>query len=280
MDLRRADLHTHTCFSDGKLTPTQLVQKAVEFGIKALAVTDHDTLGGLHEARAEGEKSDIEIVSGVELSVHVGETEVHMLGYFFDHEDAALTEFLDAYRGRRIDRGIKMVERLNALGLPLDFEAVEREAGDGVIGRPHIARAMEAAGLVEHYGDAFQLYLADKGPACVAKHEFPAAEALQLLHEAGGIGVLAHPGHWTADADLMYLIRVGLDGIESLHPAHDEMLVRYYRQVARDFLLIETGGSDYHGFREQDELNFGHYSVPFDLLELARQRASTRLVIA
>jgi len=255
------------------LTPMALVKKAREYGLKALAVTDHDCLEGLAEAKAEGARIGIDVISGVELSINVGEVEVHLLGYFFDAENPGLNAYLGEYKYLRLERGQAIVSRLNDLGLSLSFDDVLSTAGHGVIGRPHVARALVSAGLVSNYVEAFEHYLSDQGPAFVPKAVFPAEDALMLLHEAGGVGVLAHPGHWTADAVLMRLIRAGLDGIETIHPSHDEMITRYYRQVARDFLLIETGGSDYHGFREKDDANFGHFSIPFRQLDRARRRA-------
>ncbi len=273
MDLRRADMHTHTHCSDGELAPAALVRKARAYGLSALAVTDHDTIEGLAEAVAAGGEYGVEVVPGVELSVTVGDREVHLLGYFFDPAHEGLGDYLTAYRERRWERGLGMVERLRTLGVPLRFEAVLEQAGDGVLGRPHVARALHAEGHVETYVEAFDRYLADGGPAFVPKEPFPAERALDLLHEAGGIGVIAHPGHWTPTDVLMTLIRAGLDGIETTHPSHDAMLTDYYRQITRDYLLIETGGSDYHGFREQDEENFGHVSIPYPRFDRARRRA-------
>lgn len=274
MDLRRADLHTHTFHSDGRLSPTELVRSARERGLQGLAITDHDTVDGVAEGMAAGRRWGVEVVSGVELSVTVGETEVHLLGYFFDLEHEALRRHLDAFREARLERARQMVEKLQALGLPLTFEAVLAQADGGAVGRPHVALALVAAGLVETYQDAFELYLRDHAPAFVAKPLFPAEDALAMLHDAGGIGVLAHPGHWTSDTVLMQLIRAGMDGLEVIHPSHDFMLTRYYRSVARDFGLIETGGSDYHGVRPADDDNFGRYSIPYPQFDRLRQRAA------
>ena len=273
MILRRADMHTHTYYSDGALAPAELVRKASAYGLSALVVTDHDTIEGLPEAMEAGEALGVKVAPGVELSVTVGRREIHLLGYFFDPDHQGLRDYLTAYRDRRWERGMKMVERLQGLGIQLDLSAVIEQAGEGVLGRPHVARALHAGGYVDTYDEAFSRYLADGGPAFVPKAAFPAEQALALLHEAGGIGVIAHPGHWTSTEVLMTLIRQGLDGIETVHPAHDVMLRDYYREIVSEFLLIETGGSDYHGFREQDEENFGHLSIPYARFEKARRRA-------
>lgn len=271
MDLRRADLHTHTLNSDGQLTPTELVRKARQHGLQALAVTDHDTVQGWPEARTAGRKWNVEVIPGVELSVTVGAKEVHLLGYFFDPEHPALRQHLEAFQVRRRERAEGMVARLREAGIPLEFEHVAAQAPRGVLGRPHVALALVEGGHVASYEAAFAHYLKDGGPAFVPKPRFPAADALAMLHEAGGIGVLAHPGHWTGDQTIMALVRAGMDGIETVHPSHDYTLTRYYRQVARDFLLLETGGSDYHGVRPQDEENLGRCSIPYPQLQRIRQ---------
>ena len=273
-----ADLHTHTTRSDGRRAPADLVRRAHEAGLCAIAVTDHDTLEGWPEAAEAGATCGLTVVPGVELSVQGPRREVHLLGYFFDAEHPALRAFIASYRDRREERARAMVARLNAEGQALSFDAVQALSGDGVIGRPHVAQALLDAGHVATYEEAFDRFLGDGAPAAVPKELPPAEEALALLHDAGGIGVLAHPGHWTADRDLMTLIRAGLDGIETMHPSHDAVVTRYYRRLARDFGLIETGGSDYHGLRPQDEDNLGRYGVSCDRLH--RMAAGTHAGIA
>ncbi len=267
MNAPRADLHTHTCYSDGQLTPQALVRKAEAAGLSALAVTDHDTVDGVAEAQAAGQACGVEVVTGVELSVSVDEREVHLLGYGFDTEDGGLRAHLVRFKRARRERARGMAERLRVLGVPLAFEDVEAQASaEAALGRPHVAAALVAGGHVGTEQEAFERYIADGGPAFVAKPVFPAAEALALLHAAGGLGVLAHPGHWTSEETLRALVRSGLDGIEVVHPSHDAALTRYYHDRARALNLIETGGSDYHGHRAHDEEHFGAYTVPLSAL--------------
>ncbi len=269
----RADMHTHTRCSDGRLAPTALVAAAAQCGLHALAITDHDCIDGLEEGAEAGRRYGVEVVAGVELSVTVEAEEVHLLGFFFDPDHAGLRRHLAAFQRARRERAAGIVERLGALGVPVSFEAVMAQAQGQAVGRPHVAEALLQGGHVASHEEAFDQYLRDGGPAFVAKPLFPAAEALALLHEAGGIGVLAHPGYWTHDATLMALIRAGMDGIETVHPAHDADLTRYYRQIARDFVLIETGGSDYHGPRPDEDATLGRYSIPYAHLERARRAA-------
>lgn len=273
IDLRRADLHAHTHCSDGHFAPAELVARAHQSGLKALAITDHDCIDGLAEGQAAGARHGIEVVTGVELSVTVAADEVHLLGYFFDPDHVGLRAHLKAFQQQRRARAERMVERLNDQGVALSFEAVLVQAKGQALGRLHVAQALLAEGHVATVQEAFEAYIHDDGPAFVAKPLFPARQALALLHEAGGIGVLAHPGHWTPDTTVMALIRAGLDGIETIHPAHDATLTRYYRQLARDFALLETGGSDYHGPRPDEADTLGRYSIPYPWLERARRAA-------
>ena len=266
-----ADMHTHTRCSDGKLSPSQLIRKAREHGLQALAITDHDTVEGLAEGQCAGERYGIEVINGVEISTALGKREIHLLGYFFDPASERLLKALEKLREGRVSRGRKIVERLNDLGIPLSFEAVEEKAQGAVVARPHVAEALLEAGQVASYQEAFRKYIKDGGPACVRKPLIPVGEALDLLHEAGGIGVMAHPGQWTNDALVRELTKSGLDGIEVYHPSHRPWLIGYYRRLARGGNLIETGGSDYHGHPSRGEASFGKYGLSRNQLMRVRQ---------
>lgn len=258
------DMHTHTTCSDGVLTPGELVEKAVACGLKGLAITDHDTIQGVYLAQEAAQDSGVEIIPGVELSVrHLGR-ELHLLGYCFDCENELLKDFLAQYQVMRRRRAEAIVVRLNALGVGLGFDQVRAVAEGPAIGRPHIAQALVAHGYVDNAGQAFIRYLRNGGPADVAK-ELPSAEsAIKMLHDAGGIAVLAHPGHWVSDRDVKQLHALGLDGLELFHPSHNEMLVNFYREVAYGLSMVTTGGSDFHGQRSYDEKNFGVFGLTED----------------
>lgn len=268
------DLHLHTDRSDGAHAPAEVVRRAVAAGLAAVAVTDHDTLAAWPDAAAAGREHGVEVVPGIECSVRVGAQEVHLLGYAFDPAHERLRRYVDWFRTWRRDRARHVVAQLGAQGVPLPFGAVEAQAGTAVYGRPHVARALVAEGLVETEREAFDRYLGPEGTVDVPVSPVTAATVLALLHEAGGVGVLAHPGHWTSDRTLMALVRAGLDGVECVHPSHDAALTRYYRGVARDFALLETGGSDYHGTRPGDEERLGRFGVPYALLDRLRRRAA------
>ncbi|MDQ7041227.1 MAG: PHP domain-containing protein [Rhodothermus sp.] len=277
-DLRRADLHLHTCCSDGRLTPAELIDRAHEAGLYCVAITDHDTIAGLAEAEQAAARRGMVVVPGVELSVQVDDEEVHLLGYFFDPAHPALNEALKAYQEARVQRFEAMLARLQKAGVSLAADQVRTTVGRGVPGRPHVAQALVAAGYATSYTEAFQRYLLPDGPGYVPKPAWTAAEAVAILHEAGGIAVLAHPGAHLRDQVFRALLEAGLDGIEVMHPSHSYYLVQHYRQVARDFGLLETGGSDYHGHRAHDDTLLGTYTIPYPRVERLHQTLRVRSV--
>ncbi len=257
-----ADLHLHTTCSDGQLTPAQLVAKAHETGVRVLAVTDHDTIAGWEPTREAAEQHGISALTGVELSVTVEGREVHLLGYGFDPEDTGLRAHLNAFLEARRERARQMVERLHDEGIALTMDEVTPSGTiSPALGRPHVARALVRGGYVDNQDQAFEDYLGRGQPAFVGKPEVPAAKALALLHAAGGIGVLAHPGHWTPTATLRALVEAGLDGIEVRHPSHDDMLRSYYARLVRSYDLVPTGGSDYHGRPDRPDYSPGHWGL-------------------
>lgn len=253
-----ADLHTHTSCSDGTLTPDDLVERAAGRGVRVLSVTDHDTVEGIGSAQAAAEAHGLQFVSGVELSVTVEEREVHLLAYGVEPSHEGLQRHLQAMAEARRERARRMVERLQALNIDVQDEQLEAAVeSSSSVGRPHVAAALVRGGHVESVDQAFEEYLGQGQPGFVAKPAVPAENALSLVHEAGGVGVLAHPGHWTPSACLRQLVEAGLDGIEIIHPSHDASLRQYYERFARGHDLLETGGSDYHGRSEEDEENLG-----------------------
>jgi len=266
LNVRRADLHTHTYYSDGHLSPAELVTEAQRCGLSAIAITDHDCVDGLAEGQRAGAQRGIEVVAGVELSVTAGARRIHLLGYFFDPKYAPLLEHLDAFMEARRARAVQILERLDDLhvSVVLDFDA------HTAVARPHIAEALVEAGYVASIGEAFMRYLGRGKPAYVASPPFPASKAVSLLHEAGGIGVLAHPGNYMASDTIRALVQAGLDGLETVHPSHDDVLTTYYRQLVRNLGLIETGGSDFH--RPGDGESLGQRSIPYAWLTRARAR--------
>jgi hypothetical protein len=267
---RRVDLHTHTTFSDGLLTPEQLVERAVEKGLAALAITDHDSVEGLSRARAAA-AGRLEIVSGIELSSIMDGVDLHILGYFVDADHEPLRARLQRFRQERRERIRLIVARLADLGIRLDAEAVLAAGEPGVVGRPHVAAAMVRAGAVGNPDEAFRRYLGANGDAFVPRPVFRSDEAIGLIHSANGVSVLAHPGASLADATIERLVAAGLRGLEVWHPQHPPSVRQRYRALAARLDVMVTGGSDFHGQPQGTDL--GGVPVPYAALTRLKQAA-------
>lgn len=251
----RIDLHTHSTASDGTDTPAQLVRNAAAAGLDVVALTDHDTVAGHAEAVAALPEG-LTLVTGAELSCRTGGVSLHMLAYLFDPEETELARERELVRDDRVPRARAMVGRLQELGVPVTWEQVSRTAGDGSVGRPHIAAAMVELGVVPDVSAAFTPdWLANGGRAYVEKHELDPFEAVRLVKAAGGVTVFAHPlavqrGEVVSEDVIARLAAAGLDGIEVDHMDHDEPTRARLRGLATDLGLLATGSSDYHGSRK------------------------------
>ena len=255
----RIDLHCHTTFSDGDLTPDALVRRAIARRIGVLSITDHDSVEGLPAAR-ETAGSALVLIPGIEVSTSANGLDFHVLGYYFDPKNRELTARLARFRDERSERMRRMVARLGELGIEVDLDDVLTIAGQGVVGRPHLAEALVRAGHVENADDAFRRLLGAHGLAFVPRPTFPPAEAIALIRSAGGVAVLAHPGPGLVDSVVEGLAARGLSGIEVWHPQHGALAVRRYQALAERLGLIETGGSDFHG--EGRSADLGDVAVP------------------
>jgi predicted metal-dependent phosphoesterase TrpH len=267
---RRIDLHTHSCFSDGALAPEALIQRAVERGLTAIAITDHDSVEALPFARAAAPPA-LEIVPGIELSSSRSGLDLHVLGYYLDPDHPRLVEQLLRFREARRARAIAIAERLERLGASVDVGSVLAGAEPGVIGRPHLAAALVEAGHVESLDEAFRRYLGPQGEAYVPRPAFRPDEAIGLIHDAGGVAVLAHPGGAVPDAVIETLAADGLDGIEVWHPQHAAPAVRRLQAMASRLGLLTTGGSDFHGPGRSWDL--GDIPVPIEALAALKRAA-------
>lgn len=266
-----ADLHTHSNASDGALTPTELVRSAADFGLAAVAITDHDTMEGVEEALAAGEEFGIEVIPGIEIStIGPGGVEVHMLGYYLDHRYPALEEMLKVLRGSRFDRGRKMVEALNRAGVNVSLERLLEIAQGGAIGRPHVAKAIIEIGAASSMDAAFGRYLVEGAPAFVPRFKVEPADAIKRIGEAGGIAVCAHVAKMNRDDLLVELAAEGMQGIEVYHPDHPSAGVRHYRKFAAKHGLIATGGSDAHCFTGGKTTTVGCVTVGYDAVQLLK----------
>lgn len=248
----RYDLHVHTTASDGVLSPREMVALAADRGLAGLAVTDHDTVAGLDEALAVATMLDVQLIPGLELTCATRDGHVlHLLAYFFNRLDADLAALLGHLSRERRDRAAAMVDRIGQLGGKLDFEDVLEQSGGRAPGRQHVARAMVAAGIVRDVEDAFSdAWIGAGGRAWVRSFGVPADQAVRVIHSAGGVAVLAHPGRIpraAIDQVVSAAVAAGLDGVEVDHPDHGEAAIRVAAGLAREYGLIQTGGSDDHG---------------------------------
>jgi predicted metal-dependent phosphoesterase TrpH len=268
----RADLHLHTTYSDGALSPKELIQRVHAAGISVVSITDHDNVGAIDEAIEVGKNLGVEVVQGVELSVALNDKDIHLLAYFFDHNNQKLLDYLAFFRYERLKRAERIVQKLNDINVPLKLDSVLDQAGIGSVGRPHIASALLEGGLTGTYHEAFMKYIGVGAPAYEKKYQLSPIEATKLISQAGGLSFLAHPGKYTTDVELSELIQAGLDGIEVVHPSHNEARQEFYRGVVHQYFLLECGGSDYHGGKKNDDDTLGVFTVSLDIVEDMRNR--------
>jgi len=272
--VRRIDLHTHSTASDGSLSPEELVRHAHEKGLSAIAITDHDTIDGIGQALQEGQRTGIEVIPGIEISVDF-DPEMHMLGYFFDSSYLNIENTLEVLRKNREERNPKMIRKLNEMGFDISMDEVMEQAGGRIVARPHIARVMMKKGYVESVSEAFDKYLSVGKPAYIKRQMLSPEEGIEEITKAGGLPVLAHPIYLDMDFKsldnlLEYLADKGLKGIEAYYVDNSEDETRELLRLADKYKLLVTGGSDYHGsFKPNIEIGvgYGNLYVPYELLE-------------
>ena len=258
------DLHVHSTASDGKLIPEAIVRKAAELGLRVISLTDHDSIAGIVPAlKAVKAFPGLTFIPGVEISTDLADGEVHILGYFIDYTDPALEKSLEKFRDSRFGRGRGMVEKLAALGIDIDWARVQEIAGDGAIGRPHIARAMLEKGYITTFEEAFDKYIGHGGPAYVEREKMTPEEAVALIVRSKGLPVLAHP-FTVKDPEAMVrqLKPAGLVGIEAYYKDNTAAETKATLNLAKKYGLIATGGTDYHGIGDSKEVMLGGVEVP------------------
>ncbi|MDD5561171.1 MAG: PHP domain-containing protein [Candidatus Omnitrophica bacterium] len=268
--MKYADLHVHTSESDGTFTPEQLVKQALERGLSAIAVVDHDTVGAIPGALKAAQGTDLELIPGIELTAQYGNQEIHILGYFIDFQDKVLLDKLKLVQLNRIERIHKIVSNLEGQGVNLNTQTVFDISGKGSVGRMHIARALVKEGWVATPAEAFRKYIGDKSPAYVAGFSLSPAEAISLIKGSGGVAVLAHPYLLHNDELIPEFAGYGLQGIEVYYPEHSQSMVNFYLGLAKKLNLLVTGGSDFHG-SVKPEIKLGTIKIPIELVEKLRQ---------
>ncbi len=272
---KRIDLHLHTHYSDGTFSAAELLDAVRSEKLSAFSVTDHDTLAGYWGVRELICETDPELISGVELSVMVDGGDLHLLAYLFDPSHESLVAALDVFQRKRKQRARLIVKRLNEMDVDIQFEEVGRTAGQAAIGRPHIADTMVRLKAVGSYEEAFEKYIRDGGPAYVPKMNFAPEEAISLVHQAGGVAVLAHPVIDNTARHIDMLAGLGLDGIEIYHPVHKHSDTERLKHLAERYRLLVSGGSDFHG-RSHRYGMIGSQNVPEECLDKLKQKAAQR----
>lgn len=257
---KKCDLHMHTTHSDGSLSSCELVQKAASAGLNLISITDHDSINGIDEAVECGKDLGIEVIPGVEISTDINDKEIHLLGYFIDTKSDELLKYLSFFRDERFHRALRIVKKLQQLGLKITMDDVMNQAQNSAVGRPHVAYAMVELGIIENYYDAFEKYIGDRGPAYERKIHVSPQSALKLINDANGLSFIAHPG-FMDEVTLLHLIKAGVDGIEVIHPSHKPFQEKFYKGIVSQYCLLESGGSDFHGGKKGDDENLGNYFI-------------------
>ena len=287
--MAEVDLHLHTTFSDGTLTPPELVRLCASNGLRVISVSDHDSTEGLSEAReAAREFPELELIPGVELSTDLPGAEVHLLGYFVDEKDAELQRTLSRFREGRVERGRSMVERLNEMGVSISWDRVREIAGEASIGRPHIAQALVEGGYVKYSKDAFDRYIGRNGAAYVERVRVTPVEAVGILTANGALPVMAHPTYYddlSQEGDygglrnvLAELKEAGLVGMEVHYKDYSQEEVTRLAGIAEELGLIPCGGTDYHALGNPGEPEPGAAGPPMETVEALRRLKAERAV--
>lgn len=271
---KSADLHIHTYYSDGTMSPEEVVADALHCGIHCIAITDHDSVDGISPAIEAARGHDLEVLPGIELSTEINGKDVHMLGYLFNWQDASLIEQLQKMQKTRAERMKKMIQKLEALGIhDISFEEISGSAKAKALGRPHLAAALVEKKVVGNMKAAFAQFLAEGAPAYVPKFKQTPQEAISLVKGLGGIVVLAHPMLSNVDELIPGFVQAGLGGLEAHYPNCSENVTRFYEGLAWKHHLVITGGSDAHGAAKKHTF-IGKVRIPYDLVEKLKQAVS------
>jgi 3',5'-nucleoside bisphosphate phosphatase len=258
----KADLHIHSNFSDGKYSPTEILQKAKEKGFSAISITDHDNINGIETALQSSGEIGIEVIPGIEFSTDFKGKEVHILAYFIDYNDTSLIDFVKDIRNSRIQRLGQMIRRLSELKCIINSDNFFGKFSANItLGRPHLALEMLNIKFVRNYVEAFTKFIGDGKPAYIKKPNPDIKKVLGIISELGGLSFIAHPGKYFKSTQLQEIIDSGVDGIEMIHPSHSYTDMHFFEQVAAQNFLLVSGGSDFHGIVKADYDNFGNFYV-------------------
>lgn len=279
--MKTIDLHVHSTYSDGTLTPEELVKLAKKQGLSAMALTDHDTIVGVPEAIEAGNKYGIEIIPGIELSSTYYSKEIHIIGLYINYKDVLFNEALENLRIIRNERNLKIIEKFKSFGIDISFDEMKELYGNAVITRAHFADYLLIKGYIKNRVEAFDRYIGENGPCYIPREKLTPDQTIKLITQAGGVAILAHPtlyhlGNAEMNKLLSYLCRAGLKGIEAIYSTHSLGEEIQIRKLAKENHLIISGGSDYHG-KNKPYLNLGtgkgHLCIPYDILDNIKKAA-------
>jgi predicted metal-dependent phosphoesterase TrpH len=275
------DLHVHSAASDGSLSPSEVVATAKALGLRAIALTDHDTIDGLEEALAAGAELGLEVIPGIEISADHDSGSMHILGYFINHQNGRLDEQLKVLKQARAERNPQIIAKLQQLGLAITLAEVQAISGGGQVGRPHIAQVLVQKGYVANFQEAFEKYIGNHGPAYVNKFRFAPRDAIATIAAAGGLAALAHPFtlEYSSTRHLKMILQQlrdwGLAALEVYYPEHSPERQKTYKKLAQELGLLTTGGSDFHGIIKP-EVKIGQVGpnqhVGYELVEKLKER--------
>jgi hypothetical protein len=270
--MQKADLHLHSNKSDGLLSPTGVVEEAAKLKLAAIALTDHDTTDGIHEAISAGRRLDVEVIPGIEINTSADNGELHILGYYIDPLNKHLIEFLEKLTEARQERIRKIICKLQNLGFDITYRQVRSNAGNASsMGRPHIARVLQENGYVSSIREAFEKHIGRGSPAYVERQKLLPKEAVKLIKNSGGVPVLAHPGILSSPLYIETCIDYGIQGLEAYHSSHQNFQSNRFESIANRYGLIVTGGSDSHGECGYDGARLiGSVTVPYRAVELLK----------
>lgn len=262
------DLHLHTTYSDGSLTPNELIKKAKELGYSAIAVTDHDTVKGIDEAIKAGQENDLEVIPGIEFNTRFQNYDVHILGYLIDYDNIYLLNLLNKIKKERKDRIKKMLQLLKDLyGFEISLKEIKEISANNIIGRSHIARLLIEKGYLENWSKIFDNYIGKGQPAYIDRKKITPFEAIDIIKKADGIPVIAHPGLIENNNLVQKIVNYGIDGIEVYYPEHNDSQTTYFKELAEKNELLITGGSDCHGPHNKDGLRLGQIKLDYSYLK-------------
>lgn len=272
--MKYADLHIHTYYSDSTFSPEEVVSTADKQGLSAIAICDHDCVDGIEECRKLALPVGIEVVPGVELTVEKEDAEIHILGYFINWKDEEFQKKMKVLQSARIDRIHKMVEKLEAEGIPVKADEIFRLAGKGTVGRLHVAQAILNTGKIRNFKEVFEKYIGFLKPCYVSNVRFTPREAIETIRGVGGVPVLAHPHTMGKDEYIPELIEYGLGGMEVYHTDHRPSVRKHYLELAERYGLLVTGGSDCHGMGKGRVL-IGTVRVPYEIVEKLKEKSKS-----